>query len=187
MMVFDVDSAALVQVQATELIAQATVGQAGPGSTLIKVSKTLWSAQTVEQEGGSHSGDGDYAKGRIISPARASLEDLASSGWLQLNGINSSAPKAIATIETAPKQGRLETMPDGEFKYTPNKDFLGKEFVSFIVDVEGRRTRRNYELHVVKNIEDIKGQNSAPADTEKRGQARINGEWKKVIYLKGLS
>jgi hypothetical protein len=165
MLAFDVDATAFVQVQATELIAQASVGQTGQRNTVSKVGKTIWAGQIVEQDGGAFAGDGDYAMGRILVPALTSVEDLTSSGWLKKNGINSSAPKAIATIETAPKHGSIEALPDGEFRYTPNKGFLGKDFVSFIVDIEGKKTRLNYELRIVKEIFDPKGQNSTPSDT----------------------
>jgi hypothetical protein len=184
MMALDIDTAAFVQVQATELIAQATARQDSLGSTLIKVSKTLWSGQTVEQDGGAFVGS-EMGQGRILIPAGEAVFLLNSSAWLQTNGITNPNPKAVATVETAPKHGSLEALPDGEFRYTPNKNFLGKDFVSFIVDIEGKKIRLNAPLWVVKEIIEPKGQNSAPADTSLALQGDLTDQLKPALKVLG--
>lgn len=165
MMAFDVDTVAFLQTQTTALIAQATHAQVAPGQGLVRIDKTLWSGGTVEQDGGAFAGS-EIGQGRIFQPAREVVFLLKSSGWLASNGINTSNPKADASIEIQPKHGVLESLPDGEFRYTPHKGFLGEDFMSFIVNIEGKTVRLNLPIWVVKEIEEPKAQNTTPSPAQ---------------------
>lgn len=162
MMITDVDTAAFLQVQAVELLAQATQVQVSRGQGFVSVDKTLWAGGAVEQDGGVFEGS-ELGQGRILNPAQGAVFLLRSSGWLSSNGINTHDPRTVVLVETKPKHGVLETLPNGEFRYTPNKGFLGKDFVSFIVNIEGKKVRLNVPLWIVKEIEEPKAQYSTPS------------------------
>ena len=130
--------------------------QAPSSKQTSKIDTTVWSGQAVEQDGGINQVFGEEAQLRILRPGEGAFSSLTSSGWLRRNGVTAVAPRVTATLERAPKNGVIEVMSDGRFRYTPNKNFLGKDFVTFIVTIEGKRIRSMWPLFVVENIEEPK-------------------------------
>jgi len=132
----------------------------------LRIDKTITIPHVVEQDGGNMQIAGELAQGRILSPGQNVIIDLTSNGWLKQNGIYSPDPTFTVTIDVLPNHGRMESLPGGEFRYTPHPKYVGRNFVSFIVNMEGKKIRTNFVLIVTKNIEDPKGQNDnvdAPA------------------------
>jgi hypothetical protein len=131
--------------------------------SLVKADKILWFGQTVEQDGGPNMPDGVYAQGRILSnPNLIIVSDLMDSRWLKANGITAES-KANTIVEILPKHGKLEAIANSEYQYTPNKGYLGKDLVSFVVTVDGKKIRVKFTLYIVKEIIEEKAQNEAGA------------------------
>jgi|GEM_PF-3670703 len=136
------------------VLAQAT-------SQVEDVDNTVWTFQDVQDaknfRPSEYEGE-NAAQGRIVFPVDSVIGTLGASGWLKEQGISPYDPKnnISVVIETPPKHGRLERIKSGDFaghfRYTPNEDFVGSDFVSFIVTIEGKRIRVNMDLVVWEGL-----------------------------------
>ena len=130
------------------------------------VDHTVWSGQMV-QGAENFSTDwgegGEMAQGRLLSPVSDTL-GLARY-WLEKQGISfdeilgildrdEPSPKISIEVETSPKHGRVERLKRADFlgmysyRYIPDADAGCKDFVSFIVTIEGKRIRVRMDLDI---------------------------------------
>jgi Matrixin len=167
--------------QTSVLVAKNPTSQKSP--LKVKVDKELWGGQTVEQDGGTF--DNEVGQGRLVSPIEFAMISLSASSWLNQNGINTSNSKATVRVENSPKHGVLQELVDGKYRYTPKSGFIGKDFVSFIVTLQGKIIRVNLPLFVVKNIEEPKALYNSPGQLQNEVTSDL-ASWQKSSDLMNL-
>ena len=135
------------------------------------VAKTLWTGGYVLLD--------SVEKGVTWDPAKEACDELHDLGWFRGEELKSRSPNCkVIKLESLPKHGKVEQLSDGSFKYVPNKGYLGKDRMQFIVDAEGIKIRIMWSASVVET--EPRGENDASTkiNTNLARLGSIDSWWK---------